>query len=164
MDKIKVLIADDIEIIAQNISKTISAKEYVEVLEIAKNGQEEYDKIIELQPNLVFTDNQMPKMNGIDVIELVNNSQLDKKPKFVLITGDRDIELHKRASDLDVFGLLNKPIDNNRLLEIIEKYREYEDEIKKKEENPKEVLELGNDEKVSLLKKILNYFRKSKEK
>lgn len=164
MDKIKVLIADDIEIIAQNISKTISAKEYVEVLEIAKNGQEEYDKIIELQPNLVFTDNQMPKMNGIDVIELVNNSQLDKKPKFVLITGDRDIELHKRASDLDVFCVLNKPIDNNRLLEIIEEYRRYEDEIKVKEENSKEFLGLVNDGKIGLFKKILNCFRKNKKK
>lgn len=164
MEQIKILIADDMEIIAENIRRTILTKQYVEVLGIAKDGQEEYDKIIELQPDLVFTDNQMPKMNGIDVIELVNSSQLEKKPKFVLITGDRDIELYKRASDSDVICIVNKPIDNNRLLEIIEEFRENDDKIKEKDEKTKEVLELVNDEKVGFFKKIFNYFRKNKKK
>ena len=71
MKKFKVLIADDIEIIAQTNKNIAEKNESVEVIGLAYNGQEEYDLIMERNPDLVITDNQMPEMNGIDVIECI---------------------------------------------------------------------------------------------
>ena len=90
MKKFKVLIADDIEIIAQTNKKIAEKNESVEVIGLAYNGQQEYDMILELKPDIVITDNQMPNMNGVDVVQKIYNSNLDSVPKFILVTADYD--------------------------------------------------------------------------
>ena len=100
MEKIKVLIADDIEGILLQIRSAISNNSKIEIVGEAHDGQEEYDLIEELEPDLVFTDNKMPNMNGIDVIDKVVNSNISKKPKFVLVTAATD--LYSRANELGV--------------------------------------------------------------
>lgn len=69
MEKIKVIIADDIQAIVESNKRIVASFDNVEVIGTAYNGQDEYDMIINLQPDLVITDNQMPIMNGIDVIK-----------------------------------------------------------------------------------------------
>ena len=67
MEKLKVVIADDMQVIAENNKRIATLFDNIEVVGIANNGQEEYDMIMELKPDLVITDNQMPLMNGVDV-------------------------------------------------------------------------------------------------
>ena len=108
MEQIKVVIADDINVIAEQHKKVALSFSEIDVIEMAKNGQEEYEMIVNLQPDLVITDNQMPEKNGIDVIELVNNSSITHKPKFILVTGDSSIDFNKKAYDLGVFKVIRK--------------------------------------------------------
>lgn len=108
MGKIKVVIADDVNVIAEQHRKVASSFSEIDVIGIAKNGQEEYEMIVNLQPDLVITDNQMPEKNGIDVIELVNNSSIAHKPQFILVTGDSGAEFNKKAYDLGVFKVISK--------------------------------------------------------
>ena len=83
--------------------KIAEKNESIEVIGIAYNGQQEYDMILELKPDIVITDNQMPIQNGIDVIEKVYNSDLVYKPKFILITGDyRDRNFLDKCERLQV--------------------------------------------------------------
>lgn len=79
MEKIKVLIADDVNELVETLKIILQKDEKIEVIGIANDGQDEYDKIIKLQPDLVFTDNQMPKMTGIEVIEKINNEPIITK-------------------------------------------------------------------------------------
>ena len=79
MEKIKVIIADDIQAIVESNKRIVASFDNVEVIGTAYNGQDEYDMIINLQPDLVITDNQMPIMNGIDVIKNIVNSNISKK-------------------------------------------------------------------------------------
>lgn len=118
MEKIKVLIADDIDVLAQITSKIILKKDYVEVIGIVENGEEEYSKILELQPDIVITDNKMPKMNGIEVIRKILKSDLEKKPFFILATADFDVDLFNECAKNDVY-FLNKPIIEDCLLNIL---------------------------------------------
>ena len=124
MEKIKVLIADDIEGILLQIRSAISNNSKIEIVGEAHDGQEEYDLIEKLEPDLVFTDNKMPNMNGIDVIDKVVNSNISKKPKFVLVTADTD--LYSRANELGVICVVNKSNGFDRLNDIIDEYIEYE--------------------------------------
>ena len=59
MRKLKVLIADDVEIIAKANQQIVEKNEEIEVIGLAYDGQEEYDMILELKPDIVISDNQM---------------------------------------------------------------------------------------------------------
>lgn len=112
---LKVIIADDMEVIAKTYFNIVAAHQNYKVVGIANNGQEEYDLIMERKPDLVITDNQMPNMNGIDVIEKIYNSDLAFKPKFVLITGDNGREIMDKCNEFDVFKMINKPVRDDVL-------------------------------------------------
>lgn len=117
MEKITVLIADDMEIMANFLKKELEKIENIEVIGIVTDGKEELEKILELKPNFVFTDNRMPFLNGIDVIEKIKEENLDTK--FILITGDRDFSIFQKANELGVIKILTKPIDYSKISEIV---------------------------------------------
>mgnify|MGYP006072305497 CR=1 FL=1 len=72
MEKIKIIIADDIQAIVESNKRIVASFDNVEVIGTAYIGQDEYDMIINLQPDLVITDNQMPIMNGKKGMKLKN--------------------------------------------------------------------------------------------
>lgn len=112
---LKVVIADDMQVIAKTYLNIVAGHQNYKVVGIANNGQEEYDLIMERNPDLVITDNQMPEMNGIDVIEKIYNSDLAYKPKFILITGDTGREILDKCNQFDVFKMINKPVRDDVL-------------------------------------------------
>lgn len=155
MEKIKILIADDMDIIAKQTKMYLEKREDTEIVGIANNGKEEIDLIKELKPDLVFTDNQMPQMNGIDVIEEVYNSEMEDKPSFILVTGDRDMVLYQRADKCNVVKVLHKPVDEDKIIEAFEYYKELP-----QEENIKintEEIEGKEETKISLIGKIKKF-------
>lgn len=131
MKKLRILIADDINIIAESYKKIVLKKDNIEVVAISNNGEDEYNKIIALKPDIVITDNQMPKMNGIEVIQKILDSNIEKKPKFILVTGD--ISLFVKYNKLNI-SILYKPVKEESLLrrldDIEDQMRNNEDYIK----------------------------------
>lgn len=149
MEKIKVLIADDVQVIAESNKKIAQAFENIEVLGIAKNGQEEYNMIEELMPDLVITDNKMPVMNGIEVIEKINNSSISKKPKFILITADLGSEFVNNAYSLGVLNVVGKMSSENALKYAIEEF------LYLQNTNENDIIEKHQVKKESFFEKIL---------
>lgn len=121
MEKLKVVIADDMQVIAENNKRIATLFDNIEVVGIANNGQEEYDMIMELKPDLVITDNQMPLMNGVDVIEKIVNSSMSNKPQFILVTGDTG-EVVRKAYNLGVLRVVSKMSSERELKYAIEEY------------------------------------------
>ena len=132
--KIKVVVADDVQVIAENMKLIIDKNPNVEKTLVAFNGEEEIKKILEAEPDIVFTDFQMPNKNGIDVIDtILNNENIKKKPQFILVTADRDISIVNKAREMH-FDIEYKPISENRINEYINNLTN-EDEIIEFEEN-----------------------------
>ena len=73
-------------------------------------------------PDLVITDNKMPVMNGIEVIEKINNSSISKKPKFILVTADLGSEFVNNAYSLGVLNVVGKMSSENALKYAIEEF------------------------------------------
>ena len=136
MKKIKILIADDIEIIAKTIKSEIEKIEYVEIVGIVKDGEEEFEKIIELNPDLVVTDNKMPKMTGIEVIEKIKNSNIINKPDFILVTGNVDMSIREKVKELKIYGVVEKSAGYDKLIEKVEEYKT----MSKQEKNCKKII------------------------
>lgn len=138
-NKLKIVVADDMKSIADNMQSIIAGNERVEKVWVAYDGEEEIIRIMNLEPDLVFTDMQMPKRTGIDVIEAIRcYPSVRKKPKFVLVTADRDSSIVIKARELG-FDIEYKPISAQRINEIIndfepEKIDEEEEERKWKQE------------------------------
>jgi two-component system cell cycle response regulator len=66
LSKISVLYVEDNENIRNIFSNIL--KRFINKLHIANNGEEGLKKFKELKPDLIITDIQMPKMNGIETV------------------------------------------------------------------------------------------------
>ena len=64
MEKIKVLIADDIRILRQGLKAVLSADTQMEVVALAENGKEAFEKCRVYQPDVVLMDMRMPDYDG----------------------------------------------------------------------------------------------------
>jgi DNA-binding NarL/FixJ family response regulator len=62
---IRVLVADDSELMRQQIRTTLEADRDIEICGEAENGREAVRKALELRPDLVLVDLKMPLMNGL---------------------------------------------------------------------------------------------------
>ena len=117
---LKVLIADDEQLICRMIQKMIDWEgKGLELAGMAENGLEVLDKIETLKPDIVITDIRMPGLDGLEMIrEAMNRSQqLD----FIIISGYRNFEYAHQALTLGVRHYLLKPIDENELSDTLDR-------------------------------------------
>ncbi len=70
-DKIRVLIADDSALMRREIKRIIESDPDLEVIAAARNGQDALEKTIELQPDVVALDINMPVMDGLTALQRI---------------------------------------------------------------------------------------------
>ncbi|TMN84145.1 MULTISPECIES: LytTR family transcriptional regulator DNA-binding domain-containing protein [unclassified Pseudoalteromonas] len=70
--KMRVLFADDEPPAREKLSHQLSLMEHVDVVGMATNGKEAISLINELKPDVVLLDIQMPEINGLELIDLLN--------------------------------------------------------------------------------------------
>jgi two-component system NarL family response regulator len=66
VNKIRVLIADDHQVVREGLSAILNTKEDIEVVGVAKDGVEAVEKARQLIPDVVLMDISMPRMNGVE--------------------------------------------------------------------------------------------------
>lgn len=128
---LKVIIVEDEDFIRKGLVYTIDwlSMDCIVVAD-AENGREGLEKIIEHQPDVVITDIKMPVMNGIDML-----SEALKVVKFkcLILTSYTEFEYAKRAIELKVSDYLIKPVDEEKLKEIMSKIHQELDSSKEVE-------------------------------
>lgn len=82
---IKILIADDQEIVCEGLKKILQSDPDLQVIGTAQNGQQAIELIEHQRPDLVLMDLQMPIMNGVQAIRHLRKTDLDL-PVLVLTT------------------------------------------------------------------------------
>ncbi|MDJ0733309.1 MAG: CHASE2 domain-containing protein [Nostocaceae cyanobacterium] len=92
----------------------------------AKNGQEALEIAIENQPDLIITDLAMPVMDGFEMMKAIRNeTQLQAVP---IIVSSASVFATDQSKSLEAGGnyFLPKPLQIEKLLEVIQKYLELE--------------------------------------
>ncbi|WNB18529.1 LytR/AlgR family response regulator transcription factor [Marivirga arenosa] len=112
---LKCIIIDDEPFAQDVIEKHCEKIPFVEVLKKSNNAIEGLKDIETLKPDLVFMDIQMPTMNGIELIKILNNF----KPKIIITTASKDHALE--GYELDVSDYLLKPISFERFFRAVNK-------------------------------------------
>lgn len=113
----KVIIIDD-EPLARSIVKEYLQKyPQIEIVEECNDGLEGLKAIQQHQPDLVFLDIQMPKINGFEMLELI------EQPPAVIFTTAFD-EYAIKAFDTHAIDYLLKPFSQERFDKAIQKWTE----------------------------------------
>lgn len=112
----RVLIADDEPIARAILREHIEAFPSVEIAGEASTGAEALARILELKPDVVLLDLQMPELDGLAV---VRSLQSQRKPLIIFVTA---YERHAaEAFDVDAIDYLLKPVRRERLERAIAK-------------------------------------------
>ena len=75
MEKLNVAIADDNERMLNLLSNIVKSDEELHVIGTAKDGEEAYRMIKDKSPDVVLLDIVMPKLDGLGVLDKVNQDQ-----------------------------------------------------------------------------------------
>jgi two-component system chemotaxis response regulator CheY len=114
-----VLIVDDASMIRNLASKTASGAGY-NVL-TAADGSEGLEVLQANQVDLVFSDVNMPKMGGLEMVAQIKAQEQYKFLPIVMLTTESKDELKQQGKSLGVKAWLVKPFNKNKFLMALEK-------------------------------------------
>lgn len=103
------------DILGRFVKKVVIAHNGAEGLELFK--QHNLDETNKEKIDIVVTDINMPKMNGLDMIEAIH--EIDHTIPAVITTAHTDTDFLKKSINLNVRGYVNKPLNVTQLIETI---------------------------------------------
>src|SRR5688572_5578000 len=106
MSKIRILLADDHQIMRDGLKSLLATQSDMEVIGEAVNGQEACQKAKELRPDVVIMDIAMPGMNGAQATEALK--QTCPKVKVVALSAYEDGEYLRQMLKAGASGYLLK--------------------------------------------------------
>lgn len=115
----KILAVDDSASIRQMVSFTLRGAGY-EVVEAA-DGQEALDKARTATMNLVLTDQNMPRMDGLTLIKTLRTMPQYKVTPILMLTTESSDSMKSQGRTVGATGWLVKPFDPQKLLMVIKK-------------------------------------------
>ena len=113
---IKVIIIDDEPLARSLVKEYLASHTDIEVIAECNDGFEGLKAIQDSHPDLVFLDIQMPKINGFEMLEL-----LDHPPSIIFTTAFDEYAI--RAFDNHAVDYLLKPYSKERFDKALEKWR-----------------------------------------
>lgn len=116
MTQLKALIVDDEPLALSLLKAKLSKIPEVEVIGECKNGRTAIKATMELSPDLLFLDIQMP---GLDGFEVVKRLQTDTAPLVIFTTAYEQYALD--AFDVHAVDYVLKPIDDERIQRAVQR-------------------------------------------
>jgi two-component system LytT family response regulator len=114
MEKIKTIIIDDEAPARELIKHYLKELDSIEVIKECADGFSGLKSISEMKPDLVFLDIQMPRLTGIELVEV-----LTEKPEIIFTTAYDQFAI--RAFELNAVDYLMKPFEKRRFLNAVNK-------------------------------------------
>ena len=116
----RALIVDDEPMARRGVLLRLSRFKDIEVVGECDNGLSAVEKIVELSPDVVFLDVQMPGMDGFEVLRAIPK---EKMPSIVFITA---YDQHAvRAFEAHALDYLLKPVDDLRFAAAVDRLRKH---------------------------------------
>lgn len=124
MGKIKVVVADDNREFSRIVAQFISTQEEFEVVGIAKDGIEALRIIDKEKPHILILDIIMPHLDGLGVLERLNQSNNHYFPKVVVLSAVGQDSITQRAIELGASYYMVKPFDFNVFIDRLKQIYE----------------------------------------
>lgn len=114
---IKVIIADDHQVVRAGIRRLLSVEKSIHILDEASNGAEAVELIKYYKPDVALLDIFMPKLSGIEVVPKVK--EMVPETYVVMLTAYEDSEHLEKALRAGADGYLSKEIGFRDLINSI---------------------------------------------
>lgn len=114
---IKIVIADDQELIRQSLSIVLNQREGLEVIDAVSNGQETIASVRKRRPDVILMDVRMPKMDGVQCTRIIKEHYPDIK--IIILTTFDDDEFVYNALKWGASGYLLKGVSMDGLEKAI---------------------------------------------
>lgn len=114
-----ILAVDDSASMRQMVSFTLRSSGF-DVIE-AIDGQDALEKIADRHVDLVLTDQNMPRMDGLTLIRELRERERFKRVPILMLTTESSPEMKQAGRAAGATGWMVKPFDPARLLEVIGK-------------------------------------------
>ena len=115
---IKVLIADDEEVVLEIMARKIASQDY-EVI-TAKDGQEAWAKIVSEVPDVVILDLNMPKMDGWAVLSQLRQNPPSKRwQPVIIVSAQNELVNFQKGVNMEADHYLSKPCQIEDILRAI---------------------------------------------
>ena len=111
----RALIIDDEPLARMVVLEYLQSFPQIEVMQECNDGFEGLKAIQQYQPDLIFLDVQMPKINGFEMLELV-----EQQPAVIFTTAFDEYAI--KAFEAHAVDYLLKPFNKDRFSKAIEKY------------------------------------------
>lgn len=126
-DAIRILVVDDSKTIRRS-AETLLAREGYEVI-TANDGYEALAKVVEFQPQIIFVDIMMPRLDGYQTCALIKSNALYSVIPIVLLSSKDSIFDKARGRIVGSQSYLTKPFSREDLLSVIEKHLKQENVV-----------------------------------
>jgi DNA-binding NarL/FixJ family response regulator len=114
METIKVMLAEDQELIRSSLQIVLSIEEDLEVVGAAENGEQAVSLCAERKPDIILMDINMPVMNGIDATRTIKKQH--PHIKMIVLTTFQEMDIVMEALQAGAEGYLLKAIDTKDLI------------------------------------------------
>lgn len=128
MEHKKVMLIEDEELILEGLKNIIDWEELsLTVAYTAANGQEALELLKQNQPDIIVTDISMPVMNGLEFLTELRKT--DNRTRCIILTGYEEFEYARKAIQLDVEDYILKPIDEEKLVQVLKLAMDHLEEL-----------------------------------
>jgi DNA-binding NarL/FixJ family response regulator len=114
---ISVILADDHELFRDGFALLIEKQTDIELIAVAEDGEALYQRVAELEPEVVVTDIKMPKLNGITAIQRIRKSY--PHVGIVVLTNLDEESFIVEALEAGAKGYLLKTADKEEIIAAI---------------------------------------------
>ena len=122
MNRINILLVEDHTIVREGLRRLLESEEDLAVIGEASNGREALALAIELSPDVVLMDIEMPSGNGLEAIRRI--LKFLPETKIIVLTAHSDEEHAQNAIQVGAAGFLPKQHSVNALRRVVRKVQQ----------------------------------------
>ncbi len=113
----KLLLIDDSELIGKRINTILSELSFIEVLGQATGGKQAFEMILELLPDVILLDINIPGSSGFDILTWLSNN--NSKAKVVMLSNHSTEHYRNMAHSLGAGHFLDKATEFEKLPQLL---------------------------------------------
>ncbi|NOR75003.1 MAG: response regulator [Draconibacterium sp.] len=121
-NKIPILLVEDDKVDAMTVKRALKEIKVNNPLIIVENGEEALKHLRNVnieKPGIILLDLNMPKMNGIEFLEIAKKDENIKRIPVIVLTTSKEEQDKMESFNLGVAGYMIKPVDYLQFVEVV---------------------------------------------